>query len=259
VKKFIYLVAFSMLLAISHVNALDVTMTDLFSTGNDGSGGPLLRIDSTGGILNVGANTLSGATTFDDGIPMVYTIVAPAATNQTVLMNHAFEPNAMMTAGSTSYTLANGDYINPAIPRNLVIISSATGAGDSDATFLGTIVATGYDAKHQAVTESITISTNTTLYGTGNVAWSSVTSLAMVPVSTGDVSIAFFNLQVGVGDKFGIPADLQEAGDLYHATEADVSTASADYTLDLTYDTYLPNDVADGTDSYSLFYLYKKR
>lgn len=208
--------------------------------------------------FTVGAGDLyvAGKLMCSDGINQELVLIDPATASQTAYMNFAFEPNALMVAGgTTSYTLTNGDFTDIITPRNLVIISSATTA--PTATFSGSVLITGTDAKGRAATETITISTNTTLYGTGNKAWSSVTSLALVITSTGNVSTAAFKLQVGSGNKIGMPADIQAAGDIYKVIEAGALTTTA--VISAVYDTITFVNATDGSKDYHVFYKFKKR
>lgn len=135
-KKMLYVIAFVLLTAIVGGYAtLSITMTDLFSTGNDGSGNPLFRIDSNGGIVTQGdvtvngndivfgnaetiTNSTNGQIGFTDGTNTLATVIDDGTTGTVSAANH------LASSGKYGYTSSAGNTL-------YTVILATTMAGDS--------------------------------------------------------------------------------------------------------------------------------
>lgn len=189
------------------------------------------------------------------GDPQVVTFLAPAAASATAYDAGQSISTTTLVSGTTTLTLANGDYTDMIHPRNLEFVVGFA-VGQATTTVTGSVVVTGFGARYQALTETVVVST--TAAQTSN-AFSSVTSTAWtVTAVSGRVDTDNALLKMGSGDALGIPANLQAAGDLYKAIEAGALAISTGYTLDTTVDTYTPETVTDGSNNYELWILKNK-
>lgn len=148
---------------------LTTTMTDIFATGNDGSGGPLVRMDSSGYIYATGA-TFSGVSTFTGAVTQTGVMTftnAPVSTSgkygygplvgstiYTVEVATTIAPN-----GTYSFTLADGKAGSYTI---LAGTHSAVGTFTSAAVISINVAGTSADTTPIAVTDggSVPLLTN---------------------------------------------------------------------------------------------------
>lgn len=193
--------------------------------------------------------------------PMVW--IDPAAASQTAYMNLAIAASpaniTVLMAGTSAYSLANGDYTDTITPRNVVLIASCTPAG---ATCSGYATITGKDMWNKTQTEVISFSTNTTVYGTGNRAWSSITSWVPVVTSTGNVAITSIAFQLGSGNKLGMSAVITSTStEIVKVISAGAVVGKGSYPtmFNTTYNTYTPASVPNGTNDYTVYAIPKKR
>lgn len=175
-------------------------------------------------------------------VPLVFLDVAAAS--NTAFKNTAIS-TATLVAAATTFTLANAGYTDIIVPRNIVIISSV----QVPATYTGIAVISGTDHRGNAATESVNVSTWTgTSMGTGSVAWSSITSIAL---TTTETSAAALSIQVGSGNKIGLGNVIKSSSAIWKVIEAAALTTT--YVLDATYNTITFVNAPDGTKDYTVW------
>ena len=205
---------------------------DLYVAGN---------IEATGGILN------ATEVFFDVAAASTFTYVAGTSALGIV-------STTTLVAAGTSYTLAVGDYSNTADPRN-VTVAIWLNAGASTTTIVGTLVIAGTDARGNAMTESLTISSQAAV--TGNIAWSSITSLTLSITSISPTTNANAYINIGTGVKVGLANSLAASGDIRKVNEG--GSATTGYTANTTYNTITFENTPDGTREYKVTYKARSR
>ena len=232
-KKIITLIAISCL----PITAFAV-ISDRFSTGSNSAGDNMIRCDTNGTWYN-----------YNPYYNVPFVISAPETASQTAYFNFSVS-TATIIAAATTYTLANADYTDVITPRNLVIISSV----NAGATYSGTALVTGVNAVGEATTETITVSTNSTVYGTGLVAWSTVTSVKFTSTATTATAMKF---QIGSGNALGLPCKLTSSTtEVLKVIENKALISPSSYSVNfstVTYNTYTPTAVSDGSKNYIIY------
>lgn len=212
--------------------AIDINMTDILAVGNDGSGGVLFRVNSEGEPVSSGG-MINVRDVFND----------LEALSVTKNMNFSIS-----TATLVSATTSPVDITQPTNPMNLVAeVSFAT--GETTTTVVGTLLITGVDARGNAATETLNISTT---QATGSISFASITSLAWTVTQVSgreNATIENALLQVGNGTKVGLSNDISAATDIIQVFYDDSGTSADDagYTLSTTYDTIIFSTTNDGT------------
>jgi hypothetical protein len=161
--------------------------------------------------------------------------------------------SATIMASATTWTLANTDYTNVITPRNLVFVSSCATTNSAQAMSLSALV-TGIDARGNSTTETITFSTTT---GTGNIAWSSVTSIKVTATKVGTGADTNISIDVGSGVKIGLSNSCVASGDMLKVLEN--GAISTTYTLNTTYSTITFASAPNSTQHYQVLYKVRTR
>lgn len=204
---------------------------------------------------------VQGGVIFIDGINEELILVDPATASNTAFKNTLISTQTLVNA-ATTFTLAYAGFTDIIHPRNITA-SYATGSttGTVLTAALGSLVITGIDAKGNAATETLAVSTQPAL-GTGNIAWRTITSAVLtttsIDKSDDDVNTNTIYVRIGSGVKMGIPADIQAAGDVYKVIEAGSLTTTT-YTLSTTYDTISFATAPNGTNDYTVLYKFIRR
>ena len=182
------------------------------------------------------------------GLPLVITLNDIAAASATAFDSGQAISTTTLVGGTTTLTLAAGDYTDIIQPRNVVaIVDFAVGAATTSAT--GTLVITGINSIGTTTTETLTVSTNS---ATGNVAWRSITSCAWTITSvSGRVDSDDALLKLGSGTKIGLPVDIIDTDDVKKCIEAGSLTTTA--TLNAAYNTITFVNAPDGSKDYQLW------
>jgi len=191
-------------------------------------------------------------------IVLVETFLAPAAASATTFKSAATVnfTLAALIAGGTSFTLANSDYSDAIVPRNIVaVIASTTGVNATN--FAGTLTITGYDSKgvyHTGSTaEVLQLSTVTV---TGSVPFTKIERFD-ISVSTGqiDISTGKVGISIGTGVKIGLANGIGEASDVIKVLEN--GAVATTYTLDFINDTITFVAAPNGSDNKQVKYKVK--
>ena len=169
-----------------------------------------------------------------------------AAQSATAYCSFAISTTALVS-GTTTLTLAAGDFTNTITARNIVAkIGFATGAATT--TVVGSLTVTGVNARGIATTSSIAISTTT---ATGVTAWRSITSIAVTVTSiTGRANSENALIQIGSGNAIGLLNDVVSASDVVKVIEAGAVTTT--YTVNTDYDTITFVNAPDGSKDYQV-------
>jgi len=176
-------------------------------------------------------------------------IIDLADTSATAFQNATSVSTTTLVASATTYTLAKGDFTNIIYPRN-VIAKVDFAAGVATTTVTGTCLITGTDARGNAQTETLTISTTSV---TGDRAYNSITSITWtVTAISGRTNTGNALLDVGSGNKIGLRNNITAAGDIQKVIEAGALTTT--YTLSTTYDTITFVNAGDGSKDYHILY-----
>lgn len=199
------------------------------------------RLTVTGGIVNA-------AEVFFD-VPAASTFSYVAGTSSLGIIS----TTTLVSAG-TSYTLAVADYSNTADPRN-VTVAIWLNAGSSTTTIVGTMVVAGTDARGNATTESLTISSQAAV--TGNIAWSSITALTLSITSISPTTNANAYINIGTGVKMGLANSIAASGDIRKVNEG--GSATTGYTVNTTYNTITFENAPNGTREYKVTYNVKSK
>ena len=145
-------------------------------------------------------------------------------------------------SGTTTFTLAKGDFTDIITPRNIVIIASGTTSG----TFSSTALVVGKDQHGNSVVESIVVSSYTaTGIGIGVNAWSSITSISFVGSVINNQPVT---LQVGCGTALGLGIQLAASAEILKVIEN--KALSTTYTVSAVYDTITFAAPPDGSKNY---------
>lgn len=200
------------------------------------------RIDSDGDVIMTGQlQNTSGV------VNVKQEFVAPVAKS-----TFSVREISISTASLVGSTTTTGGITQPAACRNIRIVA-AFGTSTATSTITGSSVLTGYDARGESQTETISFSTTT---GTGVKAWSKissfVTTISTYTTATGVESTC--KISIGTGDTLGLNNDITSYTDVYKIveTQADVTPTSSN--ISATYNTYTPADVPDGTSNYEVHY-----
>jgi hypothetical protein len=173
--------------------------------------------------------------------PVIYLAPATASGTAYKVLNIS---SATIMAAATTWTLASSMYTDIITPRNLVFVSSAATTNTAQVMSLSALV-TGVDAKGNSATETITFSTTT---GTGNIAWSTITSVVVSATAVGTGADTNITIDMGSGVKIGLPCDLISSSEVLKVTEN--AALSTTYTLSTTYDTITFAAAPDSTKHY---------
>ena len=170
-----------------------------------------------------------------------------------------------LVAGTTS--ISGGAITDPIIPMN-VTAQVLFDVGNTTAAVASTLTIIGYDARGEAQTETISVSTTA---ASGVKAWSDFTSFAysnstVTGRATVDVGTDA-SLQIGIGTILGLGNSItasgfiRDSGDVIWAQLNDSGTTTADdATCNTTYNTWTPDTAGDGAaDVYTIRYKVEAR
>jgi len=157
--------------------------------------------------------------------------------------DHVVAAEDLTAATPITCTLA----AQPDVPRNVTI--EITDADTSITAFQITV--SGVDAKGNSTSEVFDESGGLTQ--TGNVAFATISSVkvdSITGVGAGDV------LDVGIGSKLGLSNVVYETEDVYKVKKNNADWASANYTVNTTYDTVdvSTGGAITGGDDFTIFY-----
>lgn len=142
--------------------------------------------------------------------------------------------SSTLLAAATTWTSVNSDITQNAYPRNVVAVIVSSAADTADITITGSLVVTGLDSKGIATTDTLTISTNS---ATGNVAFSTMSSVALTVTACSGGVATELNVSIGTGVKIGLANNIVAVSDIYKITIDRVDSPNASQTINVTYDT----------------------
>jgi len=159
------------------------------------------------------------------------------------LANHVVAAEDLTAAAPITCTIA----AQPDVPRNVTI--TITDANTSITAFQITVA--GIDGKGRSVSEVFTFAGGLTQ--TGNIAFATITSVTVDSITGADAGDV---LDVGIGSKLGLSNPIYLTGDVYKVKKNNADWASANYTVNATYDTV---DVSTGGaivggDDFTIYY-----
>ena len=120
----------------------------------------------------------------------------------------AFTTVTNLSAATGGVTIASTDLTDPVHPRNVVVV--ITDDSGASTNLAGSVVINGTDSAGNTVSETLTMATTMTETLTGSVAFRTLTSV----VYTFQNGQAADTLDMGYGDKLGLPYDTQKQGGL---------------------------------------------
>ena len=230
----------------------------LFSTGKDnvfeiGSEGEVVSKSSGtfGGTLTVTGNitTTNGLITIYDGdvrftdVPAVSSITLSDSNSRTLTTNT-----------TTLYAMSKADITSNIgkCPRNVNCLVLSTSIVNGD-TFTGTLILGGWNAKGVETSETINIST---VSANGNVAWAIISTYTATKTSA---NFGDWGICIGLGAKLGLSNDLISASDVFMILEDTTQKNPGSATINTTYDTIIPENVADDSLDYTFGYKAKSK
>lgn len=157
--------------------------------------------------------------------------------------NHVVAAEDLTAATPITCTIA----AQPDVPRNITI--AITDADVSITAFQITVA--GVDGKGNSVSEVFNFAGGLTQ--TGNIAFATITSVTVDSITgagAGDV------LDVGIGSKLGLSNIIYATGDVYKVKKNNADWASANYTVNTTYDTVdvSTGGAITGGDDFTIYY-----
>lgn len=171
----------------------------------------------------------------------------PTASTSSVL-NAVTISTTSLAAGTTTYALALGDYTDVILPRNVTVdVDFATGKATT--TVSGTLTIIGKNQFGRSVNETIAVSTNT---ATGNVAFSTITSLVYTAFTITGASEDNILLTVGTGVKIGLSNNITSTANFIKVIED--GATSTTYVGNATYNTIQFASAPDGSKDYQVLY-----
>lgn len=224
--------------------AIFAAIGEMWSVGSNTAGDDAATVDSSGN-MNVKNNlTVTGTLTVDGGLVNARDVFndVPAASD-----NGYFDVDIATTALVAAATTYTGTKITQPYKSINVTAVCTFDLGVATTTVAGSLVTTGVNARGVPTTETLAISTTN---ATGNVAWSSITSLAWTITSiTGREYAMNASLQVGPGLKLGLSNAIAAADDVLGVMFDDSGTTTNDttYTASTTYNTIQTTTAGDGT------------
>lgn len=193
-----------------------------------------------------------------------------------------------VTSGGTTYMPVDITSQPTSCPRNIMVfaasstISSAVGVF-STTTMRGQLRVFGIDGNGNNATETILFSTAypiistgtnvagdlgqltsfTTNYGQGRVAWASISSVTIQITSmtaSYGLETGTFALYIGYGNRLGLSNDLRYFGDVYKIVESGTTTSDVPIKnglIDSDFNTYIPSNLPNNTRTYTVWYRVK--
>lgn len=184
-----------------------------------------------GMYVNIGTTTACAFASVSTGHQILYYPAVPASG---VAVHAAVQESAV--------NAFPGPFTQPTIPRNLQCVFDAGWQG-------GDVTVTGTDQFAAVISEVFTAVAGTTVEG--NKVFASITGAAKTTMAGTTDAV---NLQTGT--KLGIPVDVADAGILVFSLDPTDFAPPADcpeaFTLDLTYNSFIPETVPDGAVSYKV-------
>ncbi len=226
----------------------------------------------------------------------VFTSVVAASTDairtggitlSTITLNVGNVLFSSVTAGGTTYITVDISSQPTSCPRNLMVFVassafSATVGVFSTTTMRGQVRVFGIDGNGNPATETILFSTAfpvistgtniagdlgqltsfTTNYGQGRIAWSSISSMTIQITSMTlnySLQVATFAVVIGYGNRLGLSNDLRYWGDVYKIVESGQTfeTQRTIGLIDSDFNTYVPVLLPNGARTYTVWYRVK--
>src|SRR3990167_11298603 len=192
--------------------------------------------------LNVASGIVNVSETFLDAAAVSTTALAALTVTSTTLVN-----------SGTTYVYSVPDFIQPDVPRTIVLRSSWI-AGNSTATISLTALVIGSASTGQYLRESVSFSTTP---GASNNAFAYVSSITITGVSGATMAANCpLRIEIGVGENLGLSNPITSSTDLYHFWENGVSITSA--TVNTTYNTWRSPTATNGAVDRIIKYKTKK-
>lgn len=224
------------------------------------------RITSNGHILNQSGTGQLGSPNYP--WKKIYTssgitnhnelFVDLAAKSKLSILQSLVISSAQLVSGGTTWI--TGDFTQPVVPRNIVVVTSISvdGVGMTTVTVTGTALVYGTDSLGRLASETLTVvSTADAAAGRGNIAFASISSITvrLTVLSTAGITglaAAQHQICIGSSDKIGFANDISTESDVYHVIEAGVNTVTS--VINAIYDTITFSSAPNGSDEKQVWY-----
>lgn len=185
---------------------------------------------------------------FDKGYVVCHeTFLDPIAVDSNTFLSAIDVTTVTLAAMTTTYGTADFT-IQPIHPRNISFVLYDSG---SDST--GTVTITGTNANGDTATETLAFNGTTDAGGAvvSTNAYANLTSIQITYTGYGAANTEKF--WVGTSTGIGLANDVYKSANVFKVVENGVNVASG-YTINPTYDTYLPASAPDATKDFSVWY-----